>query len=387
MPKYLFNIMLPFFLIISIFPRNKRIWVYAEGPTNSVLPLLRYARKKDAKKHVYITKFDTQIDKLKSEGIFVLRQNSFLGCYYIARARVHIICRRTLEDVNKRLSHGALIVNLFHGMLRPFICSATEANIGKPKWKINKNKLKMKRRYDRYLLLSSSSELTQKLQSEHFLRNDSSTLPIVGIPRLDRLYSKQTDREYITKNISSSMKEFDKIFAYMPTGREYKLNNVIDFKKINEFLLSNNSALIIRAHRLDRNFIHLDKGYSNIYRSTLYHQDWSDAIDELSGVDFLISDHSSIMHEFLITGRPILSYFPDWERLIEVGKIETNFELELPSKKITNFNGLLASMDSVLQGKYSYKRYNEIANKYHFYKDGNSSQRVYKYIIDNASGI
>jgi CDP-glycerol glycerophosphotransferase (TagB/SpsB family) len=36
------------------------------------------------------------------------------------------------------------------------------------------------------------------------------------------------------------------------------------------------------------------------------------------------------MHEFLITGRPILSYFPDWERLIEVGKIETNFELELP---------------------------------------------------------
>lgn len=374
--------MLPFFAILSLFPRDKNLWAYGEGPTNSVLPLLKYAREQDTKKHVYITPFDSQVSRLRNEGIPVFKQHSFFGCYYIARAKVHVISRRTIEDLNKRLSRGALVVNLFHGILRPFVTVAFGSNLGKPQWKINKNKAKMKRLYGRYLLLCSSSELTQQLQSQNFLRDDISTMPIVGMPRLDRLFSKKTDRSYIINNISKSLKKIDTIFAYMPTVRNYNnWDGGINFKKMNEFLLNNNSALIIRPHRLSKDFIFLDNShYSNIFVSTSYFKEWSDAIDELVGVDILISDHSSLGHEFLITGRPVLPYFPDWNKFIEVSKIYPKFESELPSNKIDNFDDLLDSMNCVIHKNYSYNKYRKIRRKYHFFQDGNSSKRVYESI-------
>ena len=387
--KYRLYFVLPFLWIISLFPRNRDIWVYAEGPTNSVLPLLKHAKKRDSAKHIYITPFNSQVDSLRREGILAFHQYSILGCYYISRAKIHVISRRKIEDLNKYLSQGALVVNLFHGMLRPFLNAVhvRESNQGKPQWKINKNRAKMKRLYDRYLLLCSSSTLTQKLQSQQFYRSELSTLPIVGIPRLDRLCKKQTNREYLIRHIDASLTAFDLIFAYTPTVRTggSEWDNSIDFKKMNEFLLRYNSALIVRPHRLEKSPDFLNKAYSNVYASSSRDKDWNDVIDELIGVDVLISDHSSLLHEFIVSGRPVLPYIPDWDRLLEIGKLEVGFEQELPADRIDDFDQLLVAMHDVVSKTYSYERYKLIADRYHLYQDGKSSERVYDYVVESLN--
>ncbi|BBB24138.1 conserved hypothetical protein [Isorropodon fossajaponicum endosymbiont JTNG4] len=376
----LYKIILPIFWIVSLFPRDKNIWVYSEGFTNSSLPLLKYSKKQDKNTHIYITPFDIQVSKLRNEGIIAFKQSSILGCYYISRAQVHIICKSKLEDLNKYLSHKALVINLFHGLHRVTNnIVPPNHNQHKPQWRLNRNKAKFQKLYNRYLFLCATSEFTRQLYSQLF-RVNHSTLPIVGIPRLDRLHSKQTDRKYIIKNISSSLKKFSTIFAYMPSGRRHKWNNNIDLKKMNEFLLHNNSALIIRSHRAEKSPIHLNKTHSNIYASSSYSQEWSDVVDELIGVDVLISDYSSLTHEFLITNRPVLVYLPDYQELIDAGGSAVNFDLDIPSDRINTFDNLLESMDSTIQQTYSYDKYNKLANKYHLYQDGDSSKRVYEHI-------
>ena len=55
--------------IISLFfPRNKNIWVYAEGPLNPMLPLVHYGNKSSGIKHIYITPYKERIPKLKANG-------------------------------------------------------------------------------------------------------------------------------------------------------------------------------------------------------------------------------------------------------------------------------------------------------------------------------
>jgi CDP-glycerol glycerophosphotransferase (TagB/SpsB family) len=323
------------------------------------------------------------VEKLRGEGILVFKQFSILGCYYISRAKVHIICKSKLEDLNKYLSYKSLLVNLFHGLHSRRACILSAPRQNKAQWRIDRNKEKMIFFYNRCLLLFVTSKFTQQAFSKLF-EVDDFRLPILGMPRLNRLYSKQTDRGYIISNISPFLEKFDTIFAYMPSkrsdgfGRNHDWSHDIDFDKMNNFLLRNNSALIVRSHRHE-GYIYPNNTHSNIYGSSAYSQDWSDAIDELIGVDVLISDDSSLVYEFLITNRPILNYFPDhcqFKKMFDMVAIDKN----LPSDRIDSFDDLLVSMNAVVQKQYSYDKYNKIRDKYHLYQDSNSSKRVYKYI-------
>jgi len=257
----------------------------------------------------------------------------------------------------------------------------------KPQWKIDRNKAKEKKIFNRYLFLSSTSKIVQQRQAL-FFSTSVDKLPIVGRPILDQLFSKKTNRKYIINNIDSSLKEFDKIFAYMPGLRSWRLpgknneppwDSEINFSRMNDFLTKNNSALIVRQHRLDEISLDLGETYSNIFLSSSYSQEATSAFDELAGVDVLISDCSSLTYEFLVTGRPILIYFPDYKENKDIVNLE-DFNSKMPSHLNKDFNELLVSMDDVIKCNYSYDKYNKILNQYHFYKDGNSSKRVYKYI-------
>jgi CDP-glycerol glycerophosphotransferase (TagB/SpsB family) len=367
------------YAIVSILiKRDDQIWVYGEGDLNSVLPLLKYAKTKDKRLHVYITSYASQIEQLKNDDILAVKKTSLLAYYYISRARVHVICKSSLEDLNKYLSYNAVIINLFHGIptktigIEGYLKSSTYPLNFKTKRKIKK----LKKRYSRYVFLCATSSLTQDLFSRCF-GVDKKNLPIVGEPRNDILLEKN-NRVYIEDLIGRELAGIKKIFSYMPTWRDYSdWSPDIDFSNMNNFLKLNNSILIIRPHPSDSTFKNVGE-YSNIHFSTA--SEWSDSYSELCGADCLISDYSSLIHEFIITRKPILIYTPDYAQYTKNRKLMLDFDSHIPGRRINTYQDLIKSMQDVVNESYSYKDYSNILSLYHDYTDNLSSDRVYKYI-------
>ncbi len=208
----------------------------------------------------------------------------------------------------------------------------------------------------------------------------------MGEPRNDILCTKHTNRNYIIKHIDASLKEFTTIFAYTPTWRDRQIwDTGIDFEKMNSFLLQYNCALIIRYHNLDNTFSDLSDNHSNIFISNSCIQEWSDAYNELVGIDVLISDYSSLIYEFLITNRPVLIYTPDYQSYKKMRGFLVKFNTHIPSKRLNNYQDLVNAMLDVINGIYDRENYNKIKNLYHKYTDNNSSKRVYEQISSNLT--
>lgn len=381
-------ILLAFALFFKPFNKNKNLWVYIGTQNNSVLPLLKYAKKTDHRKHIYITPFKTHIAELRKQGILAFKPSSLLGYYYTTRAK--IIVTGTNSNLGglgaKYLTNGKLIINVFHGIPIKKIVIERYNHKDKKHPKslaryriahVNRKQKRLKRKFDRQIFLCATSELTQQLFAPCF-GVDKEKLPIVGEPRNDILYSNTTNRDYLVKHISHSIQNFTTIFAYTPTWRDGEIwDTGIDFEKMNSFLLKYNCALIIRPHHFDKTFSDLDGTHSNIFISNSYSQEYNDAYNELVGVDVLISDYSSLIFEFLITNRPVLVYTPDYQHYKEMRGFLIKFDTHIPSNRLNNHQDLIQAMLNVINGDYDKNRYNKIRNMFHKYQDANSSKRVY----------
>ena len=163
----------------------------------------------------------------------------------------------------------------------------------------------------------------------------------------------------------------------MPTWRKYEWNHNINFNDMNNFLRSINSILYIRPHHLDSNFAKM-KHYSNIYILRYENYPSHDSHHDLLGTDILISDYSSITHDYLLTKRPILIYTPDYETYKTRSKFIVDFKEAIPSQQIFGSKKLIEEMLIANSGNYCFEKYNSILNLYHTYQDNNSSFRVYE---------
>src|SRR5699024_3966255 len=100
--------------------------------------------------------------------------------------------------------------------------------------------------------------------------------------------------------------------TYAPTFRDFETAPPCSpgfWKKLNEYLVANNEFFVVTKHPLDL-YLKIPGHYSNI-------DDWSEKIDDVQNLllitDLLISDYSSIVTDFVLTGRPILTYAYDFE--------------------------------------------------------------------------
>lgn len=197
-----------------------------------------------------------------------------------------------------------------------------------------------------------------------------------GCPRSDILF----DRDKIVEIKNKLGFEGKKICIYAPTFRNshslesYKL----DFTKLKKSLeekFSGEWKIILRLHP---NMAEVDVANLPSYVKNFSH--YSDGMELLCISDVLITDYSSIIYDFMLTGKPGFIYatdFSDYEKergfLINLNEIpfsiaKNNEELE---KNILNFD-----YESYLQKVLDFKK--EIGT----YEDGNASERVANWILE-----
>lgn len=219
----------------------------------------------------------------------------------------------------------------------------------------------------------------------------------LGYPMHDVFY-KDTENEL--KKISK--KNSSKVILWMPTFRKgggAKRNDSIkdypfevpliekkeQLDKINEILSAENIFLIIKLHPMQR--INPDNElfkYKSDQIVVLTGDDIKkNQIDNyrlLKNVDALISDYSSIAYSFILLDKPVAFVLSDSSDL-KYGYSVDNPEFFLAGHHIYTIYDFIEFLKDISLGKDIYRRQrNELCNWLYEYKDGNSCERIVRFL-------
>ena len=159
------------FLISLFVPRSRKIWVFGESDLYVLLPLFEHScTYSDSIKKIYISSDKNRVIQLKGNGLNAYLSTKFLAYYFIARAKVHFICKTKLSDLHNHLSFNALKINIFHGT--PIKAIGIECikkrNNSRSKFIYNIRRRRLANRYSKYQFYAELL-LTQMLYTQNVL--------------------------------------------------------------------------------------------------------------------------------------------------------------------------------------------------------------------------
>lgn len=398
-PKYLLKssiLMLKhtFYLLAFLIPRRKDIWLFGSWSGKRFSDNSKYMFLYVSNNHkkeitsVWISKDKDIIKRLKERNYNACYMYGLKGIYYNLMAK-YIFSDSYFDSVNFWCCGGAVKVQLWHGTPIKKI----EHDAKNLFW--HKNKFIymyfipwLFTKYD-YIICSSDFFVDNFVSA---FRVKKENILITGFPRNDIMFDS-TSREHLEYDAYGTydrLKSFNKdakVILYMPTFRDdeisskdYNINKIIDFEKLNNFLNRTNTYFIMKLHPLIT--VKLEDNYDRI----VIPPSNFDVYPILNKVDILITDYSSVYFDFLLTGKPIIFYPYDLEKYTKDGRgLYIDYNEFTPGPKVFTFEELLEWMASFIRGEdefvHARRRVMDLSFKY---IDGKSSERIYN-IIYNLS--
>lgn len=375
--RYFFGNLLYFFSLL--WPKSGKIWVFGawKGYSFSDNPrwVFEYVTLQEPDIYaVWLTHSPEVVEKLKSRGRRVYYINSFLGLWYMLRAGVGVVSHG-LVDLNRYACARIGIIETWHGIpMKPVLLSdPKETSIRRYRLK---GVLKLLfpfigvgMNYSRFAAICGSSEFTNRILERVFGSN--SNILSTGFPRLDGFYSTiMPDRIAYDKQCGK------RVGIYMPTYRRPSEFNIVGYfkeevEKLDKILNARNVKMYVRIHPFDLEKSGLD--FSSYQAVELLDDSMVDDLySVLANFDFLITDYSSILFDFLCLERPVFLLTPDRESYLSSNGafVFDYFDLSLPIAKDWQ------SMADLLVGDYDIKRLPVLREKFHRFNDGCNSNRL-----------
>jgi CDP-glycerol glycerophosphotransferase (TagB/SpsB family) len=365
-----------YLIVLSPFiKRDNNLWLFGNRGgwyyTDNSKYLFEYIADNKTEKSIWITRRKNIYNYLKVKGYNVEIAYSLKGCLAILKAGVGIVSVSRADISTKgvadikfiQLWHGTPIKSIDIGLLNENYDMVTVAAKGY---------------LDNTDLMSTSKDYNYTLTG--FPRNDIFSHP----PNIQLLESLK--KEY----------EFEKIIFYLPTYRSYNNDNEFDLlkdynfslKKIEGILKAEKALLLFKPHPVD--FSSYD--YSDFFKSKNIHiiapdSVFTDVYDYLPLTDIMISDYSGILLDFLITEKPVI--FAPFD--IDKYKKEVSFCIRYDDiccgPVCNNWDEVCEAIYELLSRKDRWANERAKVNqRFNFYQDGNSSERVYNAICGLTKG-
>jgi len=236
----------------------------------------------------------------------------------------------------------------------------------------------------------ATSELYQNILARVFGMAKEKVL-ISGSPRNDLLNVENPQEVWEKAGIDRT--KYDKVFLWLPTYRKSVVGdlhldgvevdnvfNMVDFptEKFEAFLKKNKCLCMIKPHPMapkkemqsSDHILMIDEAWLWERKLTLY---------PLVGVtDFLVSDISSIMIDYVLLDRPIIVCFEDAKEYKESRNLLFDpIEDWLPGEIVGDFNGLTRAIESCVKGEDVQQVKREaLKKKFHQFTDFKSTQRL-----------
>ena len=383
------------YFITYLIPKKKNLWVFGswfgEKYCDNSKYLFEYVCKNQPEiRPVWLTNNIMALKLVRSKGFEACKSYSLKGTWISMRARVGVIST-WYGDLNRYTVSNMLIVQLWHGT--PLKKIERDDNIS----------AKYKSAFQRYFyklfpflvkdfakaMMSVPSPHVQKILSAAFgipLNN----VKVAGYPRNDIFFMKKIE-EFPIKNKIQKLRTDFKIGIFLPTHRGKGKNSITsilgdNLEWINSRLKALNVILLLKYHYYQLQFSKESwTYYSNII--ILSDDDINqDIYPILTLTDFLITDYSSIMFDYLLTDKPmIFAPFDMDDYLKNDREFYYHYDDVTPGAKTANWDELIECIDEVIKypAKYNKQRA-EIREKFNQFVDGNSCERVFREIINNA---
>lgn len=379
--KDLINLInIPLYWISFFIPKNKNIWVFGawfgQKYSDNTKFFFEYVSKKDPNiTAVWLTSNKQIYKHLKKNGYKVCMRYGIMGYLYTMRAGYAFTTASVARDLNHyALSKKTKVIQLWHGI--PLKKIRNDENGYYFRKKNTPIKFAFKE-LSRLLLAPFKSEkyhyIVSTAPNTHFetaFDVSSERIIITGYPRNDALFKIKEER--ITIKI-----------IYMPTFRganqseiDFFSNFGFDIEKMNRFLEKNGMELYLKLHPVNKP---KDDFKKEIEKSKFIHfLDTDDIYEVMYDMDILITDFSSIYIDFLLTDRPIVfTPFDKEGYLTKERELYYEYDEVTPGPKAYNWDEVLECLQEIVtQDKFCLER-EKIKNKFHKYKDANSSQRLY----------
>lgn len=391
---------LPIYFISYLIPRNKKIWLFGSnmgrsfGDNPKYFYLYMNHNKKDNIRSIWISGDNSIVQTLRDKGYESYCIYSLKGIFFAMCGGVYIFDHHT-KDICFWFSGGAKKINLFHGIpLKKIHGDNKFDEVRNPpslfknmRWAIRRLQNEQPSHY--YL---ATSEYVRDIFKGAFRTSGDKGI-VSGYPRNDIFYDVgylsdkerliTVENELFDNLIEEKMDANNKLVLYMPTFRqsESELLDIMDFRKFNEFLESNNLIFLIKAHPMSKmNIIFDDINYSNILNIIPE----EDPYPFLTISDILITDYSSVYFDFLLTNKPIIFFPYDLETyLSESRELYYEYGSVTPGPKVKNMEELIKQLAYHKSGNDDYEvGRRKILDMMFDYDDGNSSERLYNKIID-----
>ena len=342
--------------------------------------IYNYLKQNTNYKLIWFSKSKSLIRELKLNGIKCVYNFSIEAVRLLRKARAVFVSHGYEDILPIKFSPRSVTIQTWHGGdikiigNHPYYTKYIYS-----KWTtLLRAKLRDHQMFD-YLLSTSGSERPLEILSSA-LRFPKERILSFGYPRNDIFFALDLDLIKKLRDKYNISNNFKRIILYAPTYREvFTTKDPFSsdaFIKINHFCKKTNSIFLIKAH-INESIIKLES-LGNIH---ILNKD-SDTQEILCITDILITDYSSIYHDFLLLNRPVLLYTYDYDEYVSKrGIYYDKLEEIAPGPILYTSDELLDALNNIDEIKKKYeKKSEELRNYFNKYIDGKSTERLLKFL-------
>jgi CDP-glycerol glycerophosphotransferase len=193
-----------------------------------------------------------------------------------------------------------------------------------------------------------------------------------GYPRNDILINQASKRDLIRRSLGIA--DGQQVVLYAPTWRDSQRTATGNWKPVN-FLpgsLGDNVTVLFRGHT-NTHSAHSEQ----VARGTIDVTNYKNVAELYLVADVLVTDYSSSMFDFSVTGKPMIFLAPDFDDYVAKRGFYFDFEQLAPGPILRDSSFLRKSLESIDSQKSEYaQRYLAWQMKFNKLEDGLASKRV-----------
>lgn len=369
--------------------RDPSLWVLgsAFGVADGALAFARAARALPAPPRlVWLANDPDELAAAEREGLEAHLKSSKQGFRLTLHAGL-ILITHGFGDVNRYGVDGAVTVQLWHGAPlkkvqadSPAVFSAGVARIPGLSAAMRAAYRRSNRRIS--LFPTSSAVFQPSLVSAFTL--DDSRVRVLGEPRSDRLFIGSEAERIAASRATFAAHLGDlsesRIVLYAPTWRNGEPDPAIpsaqEWQLIEELCEQHDCLLVVRPHRLGIG----DYTYTSSRVRLLPASEQMESMPLLWGLSALITDYSSMMVDYSVTGQPLVLLAPDLEHYRATRGMYIDYEELAGGAWYRNWTEVVGRLHSLfddpgeLAAAQAHSRV--LAERFHRYTDGRSAERV-----------
>lgn len=374
----IFILNIPLYFIAKLTRKDPNIWIFGawfgDKYADNSKALFEYVNSEHPEiRAIWLSSNKKVIDHVKSRGYTCYCTYSMKAIRFGMRAQFSIFVHSNSADCMHFLNNGKTqLVQLWHGI--PLKRIGYDDTV----FTLKNTPSKAVRLFfpfivEKYEIIISCSD-EDKTNFISAFRNES--VRITGYPRNDILNKKSA------KNNSLNI-------MYLPTFRDdigYHVDLFTDYnfelEKWVDFLAAQDIALKIKMHPVNKPSEKILKRFSGA--NEIQFLEDIDIAEQMTEIDILITDYSSVYFDFLLLNKPIIFTPFDFEKYITKDReLYYNYNDVTPGPKCTDWRQVLNWVERFIDTPSAFTAEREITkNRFHLHQDGRSCERVYKEVIE-----